>query len=251
MLAPEVKTLFRKEWRQLLSSRGAMLSALFFPFLFLVVIPGVQLLAFTKAGVAPVNLPPSNAKLPPAFADMARDPKVVVRALLTPFIGMAGLIVPSMTATYSLLTERESKTIELLIALPVRVSQILMAKLLAILVLAGGTTLALFSIDAVLIVALDVGSVGFVVALLAVLLSGLSFSTTSALLVSLLAKDFRTSNNLNGVLFGPSILISMGIALLVTPPALAALLLSAVFLTGAIGCAFVAMRVVTFERLLR
>lgn len=251
MLAPEVKILFRKEWRQLLSSRGAMMSALIFPFLFLVVVPGVQLLAFTKAGLAPVNLPPPTAKLPPALADMARDPKVVVRVLLTPFIGIAGLIVPSMTATYSLLTERESKTIELLIALPVRVSQILLAKLLAILVLAGGTTLALFSIDAVLIVALDVGSVGFVLALLAVLLTGLSFSTTSALLVSLLAKDFRTSNNLNGALFGPSIVISMGVAMLVTPPTLAALLLSAAFLTGAVASAFVAMRVVTFERLLR
>lgn len=251
MLAPEVKILFRKEWRQLLSSKGAMLSALIFPFLFLVVIPGVQLLALTKSGVAPVNLPPPNAKLPPALAEMAKDPMVVIRALLAPFIGMAGMIVPSMTATYSLLTERESKTIELLIALPVRVSQILLAKLLAILVLAGGTTLALFSVDAVLVLALDVGSVGYVLALLAVLLTGLSFSTTSALLVSLLAKDFRTSNNLNGALFGPSIIVSVGIGLLVTPPTLAAVLLSAVFLTGAAACAFVAMRVVTFERLLR
>jgi ABC-2 type transport system permease protein len=251
VLASEVKILFRKEWRQLLSSRGAMLSALIFPFLFLVVIPGIQLIAFTKAGVAPMNLPPPSAKLPPALADMARDPKVVVRALLTPFIGIAGLIVPSITATYSLLTERESKTIELLIALPVRVSQILVAKLLAILLLAGGTTLAMFSVDAVLIVVLRVGSVGFVLALLAVLLSGLSFSTTSALLVSLLAKDFRTSNNLNGALFGPTIIVSMGIGLLITPPTLAALILSAIFLTGAAACAFVAMRVVTFERLLR
>jgi ABC-2 type transport system permease protein len=252
MFAREVSILIRKEWRQLLRNRSAMLSALVFPFLFLVIIPGTQLIAasFASKTGAPVQ-PPTGVKLPPALAQLQQDPRAIMRVFLAPFIGMAGLVVPSITATHSLLMERESKTIELMIALPVRVSHILLAKLLAILVLAGGMTLALFSVDAVLILTLRVGSVWYVGSLLLLLLSALAYSTTSALLVSLLAKDYRTATNINGLLLGPLILVSIGISILVVPPALAALTLALLLLTGAIVTGVVAMRVITFERLVR
>jgi ABC-type Na+ efflux pump permease subunit len=164
---------------------------------------------------------------------------------------LGGLIVPSVTASYILISERESRTLELLVALPVRVGQVLLAKLLALLALAGLVTLALFSIDAVLILALEVGSPGFVLALLLVLLAALGFSTTSALLVSLLARDFRTANNINGLLLGPTIVVSLVTVLAVPGPILSCLVLAGLLTAGALGCAFVAMRLVTFERLLR
>jgi ABC-2 type transport system permease protein len=250
MLEREVRILFRKEWRQLVRSRGAMLTALLLPIILLVVIPGVQMLGMKMGAAKPVNLPP-GVELPPGMREMAEDPVAMMRAMLVPFIALGGLIVPSVTASYILITERESRTLELLVALPVRVGQILLAKLLALLALASSVTLVLFSVDAVLILGLGIGSPGFVLALLAVLLSSLTFSTTTALLVSLLARDFRTANNINGLLIGPTILVCFLVTLAVPGPLLSSLLLAVLFAIGSVVATFVAMKVVTFERLLR
>ena len=250
MLAREVRILFRKEWRQLVRSRGAMLTALLLPIILLVIVPGLQMLGLKTGAAKPVNLPP-GVELPPGLREMAENPLAMMRAMLVPFIALGGLIVPSVTASYILITERESRTLELLVALPVRVGQILLAKLLALLALASLVTLALFAIDAGLILWLQVGSPGFVLALLALLLASLTFSTTTALLVSLLARDFRTANNVNGLLIGPTILVCFTVVLAVPGPTLTALLLAALFSLGSVVATFVALKVVTFERLLR
>jgi ABC-type Na+ efflux pump permease subunit len=251
MLAREVRILFGKEWRQLLRSRGAMVTALLLPLLMLVVIPGLQLLGAKAGAMQPgVNLPP-GVVLPRGLRELTQDPLAMMRAMLVPFIALGGLIVPSVTASYTLITERESRTLELLVALPVRVGQILLAKLLALLALAASVTLVLFSLTGVLILALGVGSPAYVLALLAVLLTSLSFSTTTALLVSLLARDFRTSNNINGLLIGPTILLCFVVVLAVPGPILTSLLLAALFTVGSVLATFVALKVVTFERLLR
>jgi ABC-2 type transport system permease protein len=185
------------------------------------------------------------------MAEFVQSPLAMMRAMLVPLIALGGLIVPSVTASYILITERESRTLELLVALPVRVGQILLAKLLALLALASLVTLVLFSVDAVLILGLGIGSPGYVLALLAVLLTSLTFSATTALLVSLLARDFRTANNINGLLIGPTILVCFLVMLVVPGPLLTSLLLSALFAVGSGVSTFVAMKVVTFERLLR
>jgi ABC-2 type transport system permease protein len=251
MLEREVRILFGKEWRQLLSNRGAMLTALFLPVLMLVVVPGMQLMALSAGeGAAGANIP-RGMTLPPGLEAMRDDMGAVLRAFLPAFMALGGLIVPSVTASYTLISERESRTLELLVALPVRVGQILLAKLLALLALASLVTLVLFSIDAGLILGLGLGSVGYVLALLAVLLSALAFSTTAALLVSLLARDFRTSANLNGLLIGPCILACFSLILALPSPTLAALVIAALFLVGAGVSGFVAMKLITFERLLR
>ena len=250
MLEREVRILFGKEWRQLLHSRGAMLSALLLPLLLLVIIPGLQMLGLSARTTPGLNLPP-GVPLPPGLQEWVNDPKAMMRAMLVPFIALGGLIVPSVTASYILITERESRTLELLVALPVRVGQILLAKLLALLALASLVTVVLFSIDAVLILALEVGSIGYVLGLLAVLLASLTFSTTSALLVSLLARDFRTANNINGLLIGPVILVCFLAMLVVPDPRVTSLLLAVLFALGAGIATFVALKVITFERLLR
>jgi ABC-2 type transport system permease protein len=251
MLEREVRILFGKEWRQLLRSRGAMVTALLLPILLLVIVPGLQMLAM-KAGAprSQVNLPP-GVQLPRGLRELAENPVAMMRAMLVPFIAIGGLIVPSVTASYTLITERESRTLELLVALPVRVGQILLAKLLALLVLATAVTLVLFSLDAALILGLGIGSPGFVLALLAVLLTALCYSTTTALLVSLLARDFRTSNNINGLLIGPTILVCFFVTLAVPGPLLSALLLAAFFTLGSAVATLVALKLITFERLLR
>ena len=249
MLEREVRILFRKEWRQLLRSRGAMGTALLLPFLMLVILPGLQMVGVRAGATGSMHLPPGVA-MPPSLQALLLDPTAMMRTMLVPFIALGGLIVPSVSASYIIISERESRTLELLVALPVRVGQLLLAKLLALLALATLVTLVLFSVDAVLLLVLDLGSPGFVGALLLVLLSTLAFSTTSALLVSLLARDFRTSNNLNGLLLGPCILLCFAVVLTVPGPTLAALLLAGLFTLGSGVSLLVALKVITFERLL-
>lgn len=253
MIAREVRILMTKEWRHLLRSRGAMLTALFLPVLFLLIIPGTQMLALS-AGVDLNNNPPlpADAPLPPGLAVLEDDPKAVMRALLLPlFVTIGGLMVPSITAIYTMIAERENRTLELLVALPVRIGQILLAKLLVIVLLAGGITFTLFLIDAVLILVLGIGSLGYVLTLLLLLIAALAYSTASALLLSLLARDFRTANNLSGALLVPTIFLCVGVLLFVPGGGFQILLLAALFLLAAVIASVIALRVVTFERLLR
>ena len=251
MLEREVRLLLGKEWRQLLRSHSAMVTALLLPFLMLVVVPGIQMIAVSAHGITERMNLPAGEELPANLRALIQDPMAMMRTLLVPFIALGGLIVPSVTASYILITERESRTLELLVAMPVRVGQILLAKLLALLALAALVTLAFFCVDAVLILQLEIGSIGFILALLAVLLSALVFSTTSALLVSLLARDFRTANNINGLFLGPSIVLCFGVMGMVPATQLAALTLAALFALGSVVSVVVALKIITFERLLR
>ena len=252
MITREVRILMRKEWRQLLRSRSALLTALLFPILFLLILPGTQMLAFT---FAPSSLEmdqlPANVPLPPGLVDIGDDPKLLLRNLMLPlFMMIGGLIVPSVTANYTMIAERENRTIELLVGLPVRVGQILLAKLLVIVLLAGAVTLTIFVIDTALILILGIGSVGTVVALLLLLVCSLAYSTASALLISLLARDFRTANNLSGALLAPIIIVSV-LLLIGLPGMFATIVLAAIFALAAAVAVLIALRVVTFERLLR
>jgi ABC-type transport system involved in multi-copper enzyme maturation permease subunit len=253
MIAREVRILMAKEWRHLFRSRGAMLTALFLPVLFLLIIPGTQMLALSAGADLNNNPPlPADAPLPPGLAALDDDPNTVMRVLLLPlFVTIGGLMVPSITAIYTMIAERENRTIELLVALPVRVGQILLAKLLVIVMLAGGITFTLFLIDAVLILVLGIGSIGYVLSLLLLLIAALAYSTASALLLSLLARDFRTANNLSGALLVPTIFLCVGVLLFVPSGGFQILLLAALFVLAAGIATVIALRVVTFERLLR
>jgi ABC-2 type transport system permease protein len=248
MLAREVRILFRKEWRQLLRSKGALLSSLLLPALMIVVIPVAVTLT---AGLRAVPNLPEGVSLPPALAAAAKEPLAMVRMMLPLFIGLGGLVAPMVAASYTLITEREQRTLELLVALPVRIEQVLMAKLLALVVLIGTVSLVLFSGTAVFLLAFEVTSVGGVFGLAFELVAGLSCSTGTALMASLLAKDFRTANNLSGIVVLPALLLTMGLMLLVPNLALGATLLGIGYLSATALTLFVSLKVITVERLLR
>ncbi len=164
---------------------------------------------------------------------------------------MAGLIVPSVSATYTLISERESRTLELLVALPVRISQILAAKLLAIVFLSSLVTLPLFLVDLFWVLGRTTMPWGSRLLLFPVLVSAIAMSTASALLIGLLARDFRTANNVNGALLAPLLVVSLPLAIFSPSTAFACVALSVFYAIGAVVCAAVAIKGVTFERLLR
>lgn len=248
MISPELRALVAKELRQVLRSKGALLSATLLPVLLMVVIPLAQILGVRGSNV-PLNLPSSNL-LPPGLEGLTTNPsQLFVQLMLPLFITLGGLIVPSISATYTVVAERESRSLELLIALPVRLQDILLAKLLAMLALATIVVVPLFALDAVALLVLGLASAGYVGLLFVVLVAAMTCSTGIALLLALLARDFRTANNLNGAMLGPLILLTM--AVIVGVPGPARLLVLTAFLAAAgVGAYLVGLRWLTFERYL-
>ena len=239
-----VRALMAKEFRQLGRSRGALVSGTLLPLLMLVLMPVPQVAGLQAASRLPQGLP-----LPPGLSDID-EPRRLFALLLYPlFVTITGLIVPSLAATYSIVQERERRTLELLVALPVSVAQILTAKLLTLLALGVVLVYPFFAIGAAALLILRVVDAAQVALLLLLLSAALICSTCVALLMALLAKDFRTANNLNGVLFLPIILVTA--AVLATVPGEGKLVVTSAALLGCAALSLlIAARWISFERYL-
>ena len=248
-MSPQLRILLAKELRQVRRSKGALASATIVPLLLMTVTPLMQLVSLRDPLLAS-TLKQSSAAAPPPMAQFADDPaQFFVHVLLPMLLVIGGLIVPSVSATYTIVAEREKRSLELLMALPARVSDILLAKLLAMLVLALSVVLPLFALDMLVLGALGLVAAIDVVILLGLLLSALACSVAVALLLALLARDFRTANNLNGAMLGPVILAVLGL-LFGVPTPLSYVLLGALLLTSAVIALQIGLRWLTFERYL-
>jgi ABC-type Na+ efflux pump permease subunit len=169
--------------------------------------------------------------------------------LLPLVVAISGLVVPSVAATYTVVAEHERRTLELLVALPVRAGDVLVAKMLAMLVLGAGVAIPLFAIDAVAVVLLGLGDAAYLVQLLLVLLAAVICSICEALVLALVAPDLRTTNNLNGALITPVTLAIVAI-LLGAPPAVRLPAVAALLAGLALVAYLCAWRCLTFERYL-
>ncbi len=244
----QLRALLTKELLQVRRSRGAVLSATLFPILLMVVIPLSQALA-TRDAMPAANIP-AGVPLPPALIDLMKSPdQFFVQVMLPMYLALGGLVVPAISATYTVVAEREKRSLELILALPVRLRDILLAKLLAMLVLALVVVLPLFAIDAATLLALGLVSPAYVALLLAVLGASLVCSIGIALVLALVARDFRTANNLNGAMLGPLIIVTFAI-LFTVPGSLRLVALTAVLLSAGAAAFAVGFRWLTFERYL-
>jgi ABC-type transport system involved in multi-copper enzyme maturation permease subunit len=240
-----VQILLGKELRQLGRSRGALVSATLLPLLLLVVVPIPQLVTLRNL---PLDIPSLPGGGPPGLQSL-RGADAFVLLLYPLFVTICGMIVPSLAASYTIVTERERRTLELLVALPVRLSQILVAKLLSILILGIVVTVPLFAVTATLVVILGAASAAEMALILVPLGAAVVCSTCLSLLLTLLARDFRTANNVNGVLFFPVLIVAAGILVGVGGSARLLVLGAALLAIG--GVAILAgARWITFERYL-
>ena len=245
MIDRSVQILLGKELRQLGRSRGALVSATLLPLLLLVVVPIPQLVTLRNL---PLDIPELPGGGPPGLQSL-RGADAFVLLLYPLFVTICGMIVPSLAASYTIVTERERRTLELLVALPVRLSQILVAKLLSILILGIVVTVPLFAVTATLVVILGAASLAEMALVLVPLEAAVVCSTCLSLLLTLLARDFRTANNVNGILFFPVLIVAAGILVGVGGSARLLVLGAALLAIG--GAAILAgARWITFERYL-
>jgi ABC-2 type transport system permease protein len=223
-----IAPLLRKELLQVRRSRGALVSGILLPLLLMVIMPAFQLASLRS---------------------VQEGEELFTSFLLPLLVALSGLIVPSAAATHTVVAEHERRTLELLVALPVRAADVLLAKMLAMLVLAFSVCVPLFGVDAAAVLVLGVGDLGYVLGLLLVLLSALACSVCEALVLGLVARDLRTTNNLNGAMLVPVTLVLVSI--LLGAPEGWRLVAVAGFLLLTAALAYVcASRWLTFERYL-
>ena len=243
----DVAVLLWKEFRQLPRKRGAVLTAALFPLLFFVILPAANVGA-VLAGV-PLNQP-VGVGVPAGLASIGKDPTAMIRQFTLPFfIFASGLMMPSMMAIYTFIAERERRTIELLVALPVSIGSIVLAKLVAVVAVSLVITVPLLILDSVALLSLGIAGPVDIASFFWLLLAGLTYSTASAMLISLLARDYRSANNLTGALVGPLILVAI-CSFMFLPAGVAPLAFGVLLLVSSAAIVAVSLRWLTFERLL-
>ncbi len=247
MSAGAIRSLLWKELRQIGRNRTAMLTAALLPFLILFIAP-IQLLVSIRLGGGQGMEQLRNAPLP-GFADVTEPSQLVVQFLYPLMLVIGGLMLPSLTTAYAIVAERERRSLELLIALPVTVGEILAAKLLAVLVVTALIGLPYVAIVLTLLLVLGVADAATIPALLAPFVAAVACSTGISLLLTLLARDFRTANNLNGAFFVPALLLTVATLGAVGGPGRTYVLALVLLALGAVAVV-VALRWVSFERYL-
>jgi ABC-2 type transport system permease protein len=235
-----------KETRQLARNRMALITAAILPFLILLLAPIQLLIQLRLAGSAFAGT--EGAPLPGLSG--FEDPMQILAQVIYPvLLVVGGMLLPSITTTYAIVAERERRSLELLIALPVSVSEILAAKLLSVLLFSLIIGLPYFAIGTTLLVVLGIATLATIPALLYPFLAALVCSIGVSLIITLLARDFRTANNLNGVLAVPVLTVAVVTLLTVGGPARTYVLGTMLLVAGAVTT-FIAIRWISFERYL-
>ncbi len=247
MRASSIRSLLWKETRQIGRNRTAILTAALLPFIILFLAP-LQLLVAMRLGGGPGIEQLRNSPLP-GFSDVNDPTQLLVQLFYPMLLVVGGLLLPSLTTTYAIVAERERRSLELLLSLPVTVGEILAAKLLAVLAVTAVIGLPYVAIVLALLLVLGIADAGTIPALLAPFVAAVACSTGISLLLTLLARDFRTANNLSGAFIVPALFLSIATLGAVGGPARTYVLALVLLALGAVAI-FTALRWVSFERYL-
>ena len=246
MISTEVRLLFWKEVRQLTRNTAAMLSSLFMPAVLIVLAPVLALLASRTEPYRNLRVPDLTRSLP-GF-DLVHDGEGYFLYVTLPFLFvMAALLAPILAGIHTLIVERERRSLELLMALPVVVGDILAAKLAAILATATATIVPMFLVTAVVIVSLTGAGMAYVMGSLFLIVTTLVASVSASLLMALMARDLRSATSLGGMLSVPPLLLT-GLCVVFVPGLGRFVVLGLLMLALGCGALYGGLRWLTWER---
>ena len=188
--------LFRKEARQILRSRRTIAAAALVPALMLIFVTGGDIVTLRLGfGSKPIYLLSSAHSVTGTY---------LLRHFSLPvLITISALVTPSIVMGDVLFGERERRTLDLLVALPVSALDVVLAKLAAVLLFALSVTVPLFAVNVAIVSAFGYGSVSQTAALFQLMLAAIGYSATSALIIALVAGEARAANIVSGLLLGP------------------------------------------------
>jgi ABC-type transport system involved in multi-copper enzyme maturation permease subunit len=247
MRSVAVRALLWKELRQIGRNRTAMLTASLLPFIILFVAP-IQVILSVRLG-GQRGLEQLRGAPLPGFSDLSDPLQLVIQFVYPMLLVMGGMLLPSLTTTYAIVTERERRTLDLLVSLPVSVGEILTAKLLGVLAVTAMIGLPYVAVVITMLLVLGLIGPASIFALLAPFLAAVACSIGTSLLLTLLARDFRSANNLNGAFIVPVLLLTIATLSSVSGPG-RTYVLAAVLLALAAIAVTVALKWISFERYL-
>ena len=131
---------FEKEWLEIRLQRGLLLATLAVPPLITV----FALLVFLLAGLTPGGVSSGGFPLPPDLAGLSSRElaQAIVGKQFSVIFFLLPVFIPSVIASYAIVGEKRERTLEPLLATPIRTSQLLLGKSLAALVPSVVITLA-------------------------------------------------------------------------------------------------------------
>jgi ABC-type Na+ efflux pump permease subunit len=236
-----LKAVFRKEAHQILRSKRTIGAAMLVPALMLIFVTGGDIVTIKLGfGSRPIYLLSSAHAVSGAY--------LLRHYALPVLVTISALVTPSIVMSDVLLGERERRTFDLLVGLPLSPADIVLAKVAAVGTFAMMTTVPLFGLNTLILTAFAYSSPVQTVALSELLLAAISFSVASALLIALLAGEPRSANIVSGLILGPVvpieglILASVRGETAITVCAVTLVLLACLFL-------LFSRRLLSFERL--
>jgi ABC-2 type transport system permease protein len=242
-----IRSLLWKETRQIGRNRTAILTAAMLPFVILFLAP-IQLLVAMHLGDG-AGMEQLRGSPLPGFSDVTDPGQLLVQFFYPMLLVIGGLLLPSLTTTYTIVAERERRSVELLISLPVTVGEILTAKLLAVLAVTAVIGLPYVAVVLTLLLVLGIANAATIPALLAPFIAAVACSTGISLLLTLLARDFRTANNLSGAFMVPALFLTIATLGAVSGPGRTYVLALVLLTVGAVAL-IAALRWVSVERYL-
>lgn len=232
--------------RQLTRNTGAMLSSLFMPAILVVLAPVLAILASGTPGYRNFHVPPLTHRLP-GFSNVSDAQGMFLLVMMPVLLVIANLLAPMLSAIHTLIVERERRSLELLLALPVLVDDILVAKLIAILATAVATILPMYLVDALVIMALTPAQASYLLAGLFLVVSTLVTSVGGSLLLALLARDLRSATALGAMLAAPALFVT-AVCVVFVPDLAKFVVLGILLLALGFGAVYASVRWLTFER---
>lgn len=191
-----LKALFRKEILQITRSRRTIFAATLVPALMLVFVTAGDIITLKLGfGSKPIYLLSPSHPLSGTY--------LLRHYTLPVLVTISALVTPSIVMGDVLWGERERRTLELLVALPLSVVDMVVAKLGAVLLFALSVTLPLFAINVLIVNAFGYSSPSQTMVLVELMLGAIAYSATSALLITLLAGEARAANIISGLVLGP------------------------------------------------
>ncbi len=236
-----LKPLFRKEARQITRSKRTVLAAALVPALMLIFVTGGDIVTLRLGfGSKPIYLLSSSHAVSGVY---------LLRHFTLPIlITISALVTPSIVMGDVLFGERERRTLDLLVALPISALDVVLAKLAAVLLFALTVTIPLFALNVVIVSSFGYGSVSQTIALFELMLAAISYSATSALIIALIAGEARAANIVSGLLLGPIVPLE-GLILTSTKGDIAVTICAVGLGLLTCGALYRSIRLLSFERL--
>ena len=213
----KINTIIKKEWMQVFKNRMVLFSVLFMPLFFTalpLVILGVMGGESAAQGLTG-EMPVEFAKICPAELNAAECSQVFIVTQFMLLFMMMPLIIPVSIASYSIVGEKTTRSLEPLLATPITTSELLVGKNLAAAIpaiLATWLSFAIYALGAYIIVdsQLVLKSLFNPMWLIAVIVVGPLMAVLSvnfSLIVSSRVTDPRIAEQLSAVVILPVLLV--------------------------------------------